>query len=394
ATFVLGPGPAIAWTLHLLDLARWRAAPTAVTLAGGVRWLGFAADGEALFWLTGGDLDPFTSAPLKGELGRYDPRTGTATTVLALPYTFGPDNVPDVRPLRGDRLGLYGVPVAPDGWATDAPHLLVVDLPTGRVMTDLRLGGVRAGRVPDGEGPDAPPTSHAPGLAWDVARDRLYVAHADEDRVTVVDLAAGVVRRQEDIRDQTPLPTGAGPWETRSAAPIAGGSRPALLSADGRRLFLFGQRSTAERLPDGRWRERIFLRGIRVVNTTTPREVGGLALGGAAALSPDGRRLLVHTARYVGGAPSPHSEDFRLYVFDAASLAELGRLDTEPGDIWFQGFSLDGHHAYLAHLPAWVQGRPSREYQLAIFDLEGRRFVAERAFAHATRLIPLWEIER
>ena len=253
---------------------------------------------------------------------------------------------------------------------------------------------MRAGRVPDGEGPDAQPTSHAPGLAWDVARDRLYVAHADEDRVTVVDLAAGVVWRQGDIHDQAPLPAEAGPWETRRAAPVAGGSRPALLSADGRRLFLFGQRSVAERLPDGRWRERIHPRGIRVVDTPTLREVGGLDLGGTAALSPDGRWLLVHTARYVGGAPSPRPEDFRLYVFDAASLAELWWLDTEPGDIWFQGFSSDGHHAYLAHLPASARGMSNREYRLAIFDLEGRRFVAERAFAHTAGLIPLWEIER
>jgi hypothetical protein len=136
--------------------------------------------------------------------------------------------------------------------------------------------------------------SYQPGLAWDLERGLLYIAHADEDRITVVDLAEGVVKIQSDILRPRSHFDRFIDWLMPTAAAKGGPVtiRRALLSEDGRMLSiapLFGEYETIEE-PD-------ISTDLLIVETERLEEVGRLELGTIVdmQLAPNGRDLLVRS---------------------------------------------------------------------------------------------------
>ncbi len=118
----------------------------------------------------------------------------------------------------------------------NAARLLVADMAAGTVVADVPLPGIAIvsynppTTLDPGETPVLPMA--LPGLGWDVDRDRLYIAHADSDRITVIDLSAGEVVAEAD-RAGGVYREGAAKW--------------AEVSPDGSCLYVTGHRSEVDR---------------------------------------------------------------------------------------------------------------------------------------------------
>lgn len=269
----------------------------------------------------------------------------------------------------GARLAIYGIPTDPDNLAEDVPHLLIVDLASERLAADLRLNGVKAGQFRE-SGPLY--AMFSPGLAWDLARERLYIAHADVDAFTVVDLAGGTVLRQTAVQSHTSVIGRIAGWLMPSVAAKGGPTtnRWATLSTDGMRLFVIGQQSIPTQSTNSQWQISTTPTGLQVIDTETLHEVRRLDLpADAMMLSPDGRQLLLDTFRD-DRADRTHT----LVILDAERLTELGRSDFDAA-FMLDGFSRDGRYVYL-HQTANVGGD---HVTVRVFDLQARRVVVERA---------------
>lgn len=237
--------------------------------------------------------------------------------------------------LTGDRLALVVAgrdPGEPQpGWS--GVRVLVADLRAERLVVDLPLPTLSADFVSGAPRMDASLAS--PGFAWDTERERLYVAHADAARVTVVDLAAGAVLTEAEI-----------------GRPIADlGEEPvhrwrwAEVSPDGTRLYVAGRefrpaQGTSNPL------------GLSVIDTATLSEVEHVSLvDDWLQLSPDGRWLL-WTKDEQGRASDPRGAQAppRPALMDTAGIG-LMTLVGGP-DAFPLGFSRDSSRLYLQRTEA------------------------------------------
>lgn len=374
--------------LQLVDLPSWEAMDTGVTINGHVSSLRFGLDGGALYWVEPERRATADPVPHTYRLNRHDLEgAGGAEgiTVATLPPSFMPQ---EMRLLpAGGRLAIYGVPTGADYLAEGPPRVLLVDLPSGEVAVDVALAGVTAGqfRVETGEG--NPYSMVQPALAWDTARNLLYVVHGDEDRVTVVDLAEGVVRRQVKIRRRASLLARIVGWGARTAEAkvVPSADKRAALSADGRWLYVTGLRR--EMRPD--WNEQGWPYdetplGLQVIDAKTLAEVARLDLPATdLALSPNGRRLLTIGAYNVPNADNGSERVAHgLYLLDAASLDVVAHLLPEQ-EVTLQGFSPGGRHAYISTSTSeWLDGRGHTNWRTTLYllDLQTGTPAAEREF--------------
>lgn len=322
--------------LQLLDLEAWTARSTDVTVDGNVGALGFAIDGSDLYW----PLSPATP-PFASEVAIAAGANGAEAGRISLP----PSLVPwDVRPTRHGRIAVFAVGTDGSWLNNEPPRVLLIDPAKRDLVADVQLEDVTAGqRGSQARGYN----SFRPGLAWDIARDRLYVVDANVDRLTVVDLDGGrVVAATELVATQSPLDA-LGAWlvPTAYAKLVPGTDRTAVLGPDGRRLYVATMRRTQS--DDFREFSEVAL-GAFVVDTDTLRIVGRIDQPvSALAVSPDGARLLatgtdVLSRHDEAGVVTPHG----LFVLDPVSLEELAHIPS-AGPMRVAGFSPDGGTAYL-----------------------------------------------
>jgi len=204
-------------------------------------------------------------------------------------------------------------------------HVLVADLLAERMVVDLPLPGLRADFM---YGPPRQDASQAiPGFAWDSARERLYIAHADAARVTVVDLAGGAVLAEAEV-----------------GVPVAElGEQPghrwrwAEVSPDGTRLYTAGNESLAAS-------SAVTPFGLSVIDTATLSEVGRIEGVDGVQLSPDGRWLLWSVPSMF--APGPTDDVQRVALMDTAQVGLVNLLGDRSA-AYPLGFSLDSSHVYL-----------------------------------------------
>jgi hypothetical protein len=377
------------YTLRLLDLARWQEHPTTVIVTGAIGWFGFAADNGRLYWLVSTDSDETAPAQREYTLYRYTPGTAEAELVARLPRGMVGDPWSDLRLLRsGRQLAFYD-------WASAAngqPQLRFLDLASGQFVTTLPLAGVRTGTVTSASGTE----TFVPGLAWDTAHNRLYVAHADADAITTIDLVARTVIQQAEIGDGSPAPTyNQEPYMVdRTLTTGRSNYRYATIDTTGETLIVSGRETTTEPLPGGRWQVHDRIDTLRSIATTTFRVNGQLPERSALVAATE-RGVLIHTVRYVNGYPSLKPGDFQLHLFDPQDLHELWRGDTAPRDIWTGGSSPDGRFVYLMSPNnggfAPHNGDSGRgDIALGVFDLTTRQLTGERAVPVGGALLPLW----
>lgn len=323
--------------LQLIDLEPWTVRSTEATVDGNVVALVFAPDGDNLYW----PLSPSTSSPGVTELLLVASANGAEIGRVSLPASLIPW---DLRPTQDGRIAIFAVGADASWLNNEPPRVLLVDPRTRGLVADLPLAGVIAGQR---ESQATGFESSGPGLAWDIARSRLYVIDANDDRLTVVDLDRGrVVAAAALVSARSPLDA-LGAWlvPTANAKLVPGTDRTAVLDPDGRRLYVATMRRTQS--DDFREFDEVALGGF-VVDTDTLRIVGRIDQPvSELALSPDGARLLatgtdVLSRSDEAGVVTPHG----LFVLDPVSLEELAHIPS-GGPMRVAGFSPDGGTAYL-----------------------------------------------
>jgi len=352
--------------LQLIDLESWTVRSTEVTVDASAVALAFASDGNDLYW----PLSPATAAPGVTEFVLAAGATGTEVGRVSLP----PSVVPwDFRSTQHGRIAAFAVGADASWLNNEPPRVLLLDPDTRDLVADVQLEGVIAGQRGS---QDRGYVSFRPGLAWDIARDRLYVVDASEDRLTVVDLDRGrVMATTELVSAQSPLDALAG-WlvPIARAKLVPGTDRTAVLDTEGRRLYVATMhRTQSDDLRDFR---EVALGGF-VVDTDTLRIVGRIDQPvSELALSPDGARLLatgtdVESRHDETGVVTPHG----LFVLDPVSLEELAHIPS-AGPMRVAGFSADGRIAYLQ---SW-EDEPSGGQVCVIssLHLDGLDIAAER----------------
>ncbi len=378
--------------LQFFNLDDWslqERGPTINALATG---LSFSHDGAALYWMQPTRRDPAHGIPRDYLLYRYDRASRELVALVELPPTFIPQ---ELRLLSSrQHLAIYGQPTNAMNLAESEPQVLIVDLVAGRLVTTVELSGLRAGQsaLPNSEKQGPAFQLDRPGLAWDIARDRLYIAHADAERVTVVDLAAGKVLREATIAQRSGWLEQLSHWliPTAAAKMVPGTSRQAVLSPDGTRLYTLGTRSTISMSADGGWTQRDISLGLQIIATADMRELSRVELPvSAIALAPDGRTLVLSgmpEAQIAGETATQQAHG--LYLLDVAHPDAPVQLQAQSS-FTLHGFSADSRYAYVSHIQPQQGTAESWRVMIQVLDLQTQRFVGERSVEHFGELLTL-----
>lgn len=188
------------------------------------------------------------------------------------------------------------------------------------------------------EAPEDPRTSWQPALAMDENGRFFYIVHADQERLTTVDLINQTVQT-------TPI-TQAVSWlewllaqtaETAHAKEFNYISKDAVLSPDGSKLYVVGWYSDLTTDEDG---NHLYVEeplGLQVINTATGAEIARSSVAGSSIyLAPDGNHLLV-----VGW----EAGEVWTEIVEIATLQSVKRLD---GYGVYPAQRLDGQTVLLA----------------------------------------------
>jgi hypothetical protein len=305
--------------LYLIDLNDWTVADPGVEVEQNTGHLLYSADGQSLFWI----LESSTNH----EPYRFDTDSGTQETVAVFPSAFAPT---ELRLLRGGtRLAIWGLAVNSNYVADGFPHVIIVDLERDEIAADIEIPNVKAWQHQEIDGGTVSYRSYQPGLAWDLKRELLYIAHADEDRITVVDLAAGAVKFQSDILlprslfDQiidwlVPEAQAKGnPWTTKWA----------ILNDDGSRLYVAGNHEEFTQTEDGET-DRTESSDLVIVDTQRIEEASRLSLGTIVSMqqAPDGRHLLIRSYESVAYTTGHRLTKVDMTTGDVADQLDLPNL--------------------------------------------------------------------
>lgn len=353
--------------LHLMDLVAWTDRKTRVTFDDHVRQLFFGSDGRQLYWVRPG---PMTGEPAWDPdpgVYRYDLASDKVIRVVALPAMFMPEFAG--VGIAGDRMAIVGSTVG-DPNSSRVAEVYVVDL-TKASLAKFELAGIRAGQVRDARAGDI--RNVRPALGWDLPRSRLYVVDADDDRVAVIDLAAAAMRGPFVVRPRVSLLDRIlGLVSTTADAKMQSSSdRRAVVSSDGRRLYVSGFRSdfVDSAGPQDAGREQLTPLPLQVIDTTDLTEIGRVDLASTElAISPGGRWLLAVTNHF---EPSPTGRatraGYELRLIDTERLTQIASLPLE-GRTRIIGFASDDAVYVAAHVSS--ESTVLQRVALADFRLE------------------------
>lgn len=280
-------GTPIGGMLELIDLGTWTSHATQVPFDLWPTKMIFSPDGAQL--AVGGSISN------DNELVLLDVTRMAALATLSidfdpLDFVFTPD---------GGSLLIYGAHYPGSPGVNPLPVAARFDARDLGIAWQIELTGVRDGQyASDGSSDDV---SHDTSIWWHPAvtfapeTQRLYVVHADEDVLTTVDFA-NRWRRDVEIRPvagllETLLGLGSFPAHAKE---LNGASKAAVLSPDGERLFVVGQKINSSQDANGSWdieEASLGLRSIRVptgeVQTTIDTPATQIAWG------TDSRHLLL-----------------------------------------------------------------------------------------------------
>jgi len=185
------------------------------------------------------------------------------------------------------------------GLSQGAPQALLLDASDLSVKWQAGLRGVHDGFSPGDSfqgDPYSPGTGtrYLPGVAFSPANDLLYIAHADEDRLTRVDFAS----RKVSVRTIRPALSLLERWMSlgvvvAQAKEQSGTEKHAAMSQDGKWLYITGMDNQLSQNIDGYWNLKQTTLDFQVVEAVTGAEVLTMETGtDQVAVMPDGLVLL------------------------------------------------------------------------------------------------------
>ncbi len=313
-------------SLHLIDLDTWDDRVQELQLDGYVNAMAFSPDGHQLAIAYGNTK----SRVLIFEMGKPFIKSKTAVRQSSLDYlVYNMKFTAD-----GNGLMVYGSEIenryTVNEMSPEPPIAALLDSSDLSVRWKAELKGVRHGVVPKDENSAATTDLHQPGaaiflfpgLAFAPDRDSLYVVHPDEDKLTTVDFAAQKVDTAE-IRPQLS-------WFERllsltsgvAHAKIAEGtSKHAVISPDGRFLYIVGQRSDLVKTKDDEWQVNVNPLGLQIVRAEDGSRLANYDTEAQElSISADGQHL------YLRGWGTTQDSAWT-QVFDTASNQSIARLD-------------------------------------------------------------------
>jgi hypothetical protein len=378
--------------VRLIDLESWseRTAPQPVSNGARLVW---SQDGETLYafeWADAGTaLVAFDRATLVARnVMTFDLRL--AGTLFAIPGTT-----------EFVALG-YRVAHRDSDTPIGDAFLAFIDPMAAKVAKELPLPGLMVGQWPDADEQGYSAYSPAAALSPDGAR--IYIAHAESERITVVD-----TRERAIVDSREPMV--ARPWWRRFASRIGrefvataeakgggnSGRMTAAVSPDGRYLHVAGEAD--ERCPDGPWHcvEGRPL-GLRTIDTSDLRVVMRDEAVAQFALSDDGAFLVgaatwrTMTWRDLGQnrgqvLATEERKNSGVRVYSARSGEHLATLELPFPAQSLQVVIAPGTRYALLDGQRPFEGAAGVRSSLAVLDLDRLAFTARRDFAGGTAWI-------
>lgn len=302
--------------LDLIDLRSWTYRSSKIDLYGWLSAVVYSPD-ETLLALATGETN--------SDIRIVDARGGTV--LASTKVDFSVRNVKFTTDQKA--IMLYGAHVDGDWLSTGAPVAAMFSASKLTPLWSVELKNVRDGAVPK----DPHTTDiHQPGAAWYYApaiafapsADILYAIHGDEDQLTTVDFGARKVKTfgihaQQSWLDRL-LAFGAG---TAYAKGMDGTNKQAVISPDGKTLFIVSTTEAYVKSTGGNWDTITTHNGLQVIAVADGSILRQQKTEAeSVALSPDGRYLFLSgwkNANY----EAPWSE-----VYDLASNARLTHMDS------------------------------------------------------------------
>lgn len=279
--------------LSLLDLATWQETATGTIFETWPRVVVSPDSRTAAFVY-------FSSVCCQATLETYD----LAGQRPLAKHTFEPNQNPLHLWFDADGGSLI-VYVEDDltGETTQPSQIVRLDATTLRPLQDLTLDGVLDGwvedasvAVPTTEPPMPAQLNYAPGVAFDAAREMVYVVHADSNRLTRVDLGTMEMETLDIAPELSWLDRLMG-WmgpQTAHAKVMNGTTRTAILSPDGARLYALGVTNLTVQDENGNWELLREFTGLQVIDPATGAELAVHATEtDQMRLTSDGRYLLL-----------------------------------------------------------------------------------------------------
>lgn len=264
----------------------------------------------------------------------------------SLPEGFSPWS--SIEMLSGNRLGWIGSVVSDDG-------LLIAAVGVADVASDdfdlYELPGVALeGKERFDVGEWAVGEFYQPAVAWSHDGLKVYVVHADEPVVTVIDLTNGTVVEHDWEAPSAWLDRLAAFWNPVAVAkgPTAGAIASAALSPDEKTLYVSSEVGEFVRWNELEWHVEWKPQGIQAIDLSTWEVVDTWDLPAAqVALTPDGASLIgwgvtrkdtVDTTIYTGHP---------VVVIDTETREVVGEVDLPYDDVRLVSFSADGSYVYF-----------------------------------------------
>ncbi len=266
--------------------------------------------------------------------------------LLSLPEGFSPWSSTEM--LSADRLGWIGSVTAADGLLVAAVG--VADIASGDFdlyeLPRVALEGADEFDVGDwvvGE-------YYQPGVAWSHDGSKVYVAHANESAVTVIDLTSGTVEEHDWGAPTAWLDHLASFWNPVAIAkgPEAGAIATAVLAPDGQTLYVSSEIGEFVPSDDGNWHIEWTPQGIQAIDLTTWEVAETWDVPTAhVTLTPDGDKLIgwgvtrkdtIDTTTYTGHP---------VVMIDTETGELVGEVDLPYDDLRLVSFSDDGSYVYF-----------------------------------------------
>lgn len=261
-SFVSDEYPANA-QLYLIDLPSWKYRTTILgELRDWVNTMTFSSDGTVLA----------VSAGIRGELLIIDikgseVRASTQTGFSIRNVKFTTD---------GKAIMVYGPQFAQDvAISIGAPKASLYSVSDLSILWSVEIDGVRDGIFPKKEGTSTEDlfkpgvaVSYTPGVVFAPTRDLLYVVHGDEDKLTTVDFTSKKVKTVEvhaqlSWLDQLMALTAGVAY----AKGMDGTNKQAVISQDGKTLYVVGSSDTFTQQQNGDLKQTITPLGLQIINT-------------------------------------------------------------------------------------------------------------------------------
>ncbi len=279
--------------LYLIDLPSWKISTFVVGLYG---WLVYSPDGTLLALASGGS---------DGTLRVVDARSGEVKASAQAGFSIR--NVKFTT--DGKAVMVYGPHLASTGIAANAgvsvgaPKAALFAVSDLSVLWSVELAAIRDGTFPKKADTANTQDIYQPGAAWryepgiafDPNRDMLYAVHGDEDKLTTIDFTHRKVSMvnvhvKASWLDQLMALTAG----VAHAKGMDGTTKRALISPDGKFLFVGGNTEVVTQQANGNWDITDTPIGLQVIAVEDGTLVDKIDTEASPAwLSPDGRQVFL-----------------------------------------------------------------------------------------------------